>query len=520
MGKKQNRHMLAACTRAAIGYACICAWGVVLLLDPIFGSEVHVTPAPASMLPGLVTCLIFIFGFRWTPPISGRSRFVCLSALLVVVGTLLCTLPATSALAATRILGLVLSGMFALVLVMAWFDVYARLHPRTIIVLSGCAISIAALICWAILSCPDLPSSLLASLLPLLSCALLPSAKQAAEEAGGAESARAHDLGEIMSAAVPARTLVGVGITFFIVSSIGALAPQFDQFSEAASPLSLLIALAVSVFFVASARLVHHRIDTTILYKILLSAFAAVIFLLAYSVGISAPLLLYANIIADVMMWTVVSLWSKKTPVAPHLVFAIAWIAECIGNTLGQLTGTLFIGNTVAFGVVALMLILLAVGFAFSEGSLVIDVDFVEEGAKPEADAAAPAQGAQRAETPAPDAGEAAMEEPARDVAAPEEDAAEPVEEAPEPEPRPADAAPSLEERMEAFGDEHGLSPREREVFGLWVTGHGLKHIEQALFISEATVKTHLRNIYRKCDVHSRADIIDLFEQEQLGAGR
>ena len=48
----------------------------------------------------------------------------------------------------------------------------------------------------------------------------------------------------------------------------------------------------------------------------------------------------------------------------------------------------------------------------------------------------------------------------------------------------------------------------------LWVTGHGLKHIENTLFISESTVKTHLRSIYRKCDTHNRAEIIALFESE------
>ena len=65
-----------------------------------------------------------------------------------------------------------------------------------------------------------------------------------------------------------------------------------------------------------------------------------------------------------------------------------------------------------------------------------------------------------------------------------------------------------------AFAAAHDLSPREREVAALWLTGHGLKYIENALFISEATVKTHLRNIYRKCDTHNRAEIIALFERE------
>ena len=47
------------------------------------------------------------------------------------------------------------------------------------------------------------------------------------------------------------------------------------------------------------------------------------------------------------------------------------------------------------------------------------------------------------------------------------------------------------------------------------MTGHGLKHIQNTLFISESTVKTHLRNIYRKCDTHNRAEIIALFESQR-----
>lgn len=57
-------------------------------------------------------------------------------------------------------------------------------------------------------------------------------------------------------------------------------------------------------------------------------------------------------------------------------------------------------------------------------------------------------------------------------------------------------------------------SPRESEVFRLWVTGHGLKYIQNALFVSESTVKSHLRSIYRKCDTHNRDEIIALFERE------
>jgi len=51
------------------------------------------------------------------------------------------------------------------------------------------------------------------------------------------------------------------------------------------------------------------------------------------------------------------------------------------------------------------------------------------------------------------------------------------------------------------------LTPREREVFAL--ASRGLKNAEIAeeLYLSEKTIKTHLRNIYNKLDLTSKAEL-------------
>ena len=515
--------------RFALGYACVCAWAVILLIAPVFEQPSSLHAAPASMLPGLITCLASLFSTTHLPSIPGRTGFVALSSFLMAAGTLLCTFPATASILPTRLIGLVLSGMFAIVLIMAWFDVFARLKPRVVIVLAGCSISIAAVLCWGILSCSPSVSSALVSLLPMLSFVILPGRGESShreDEVPADQNPASSDRGiiDIVAAAMPIRTLIGLAITFFIVNALGMLAPSFGEFSSEVSPVTLLAPLGVTAFFIASAFVVRSRIDPSILYKVLMFVFAAIVLLLTFSAGISASLVFYAAIVAEVMMWTVLALLAKKTPVKPHHVFAVGWIAECLGSTLGQTLAPLFAGYPQAFFAVALMLILVAVGFAFSEGSLMLDVGFADKGDLEGMDdrTASEASGDSRSATSAadgaknetarsgqPQAGKSAEgQAPLPDGTAAQAPASSGDGQADAQE-RPADAPSALDSFVAAYD----ISPRERDVLELWLAGRGLKFIENALFISESTVKSHLRSIYRKCDTHSRDEIISLFEQ-------
>ncbi|MFD2472691.1 response regulator [Amycolatopsis silviterrae] len=63
-----------------------------------------------------------------------------------------------------------------------------------------------------------------------------------------------------------------------------------------------------------------------------------------------------------------------------------------------------------------------------------------------------------------------------------------------------------------------GLTAREREILGL--IGDGLRNPEIAarLVISEATVKTHINNLFAKAGFHSRADAVRYALNHQNGA--
>ncbi|MEU5801157.1 response regulator transcription factor [Streptomyces sp. NPDC047804] len=60
------------------------------------------------------------------------------------------------------------------------------------------------------------------------------------------------------------------------------------------------------------------------------------------------------------------------------------------------------------------------------------------------------------------------------------------------------------------------LTERELDILGQLSQGLGNRDIARALFISEATVKTHLGRIYEKLDVDTRAGAVSVAKEQRL----
>ncbi len=74
------------------------------------------------------------------------------------------------------------------------------------------------------------------------------------------------------------------------------------------------------------------------------------------------------------------------------------------------------------------------------------------------------------------------------------------------------DAAANLVEICEELGKEFGLTKRETEMFALLARGRNSSYLEEYYVISRNTVKTHVKRIYKKLDVHSQQELINLVE--------
>ncbi|SEO64322.1 LuxR C-terminal-related transcriptional regulator [Denitrobacterium detoxificans] len=72
----------------------------------------------------------------------------------------------------------------------------------------------------------------------------------------------------------------------------------------------------------------------------------------------------------------------------------------------------------------------------------------------------------------------------------------------------------SIAQNAERLAKAGALSPRETEVLALLARGHSYAKIAQTLYVSDNTVKTHVRNIYRKLKIESREELFDLIDQQ------
>jgi len=65
-------------------------------------------------------------------------------------------------------------------------------------------------------------------------------------------------------------------------------------------------------------------------------------------------------------------------------------------------------------------------------------------------------------------------------------------------------------------GPDYHLTTREKEILDMIVGGAGTASIAQSLFISEETVRNHIRHIYEKLQVHTKAQAVAKAIKEKL----
>lgn len=78
-------------------------------------------------------------------------------------------------------------------------------------------------------------------------------------------------------------------------------------------------------------------------------------------------------------------------------------------------------------------------------------------------------------------------------------------------------SADTITLRCEKVAEAFRLTPREHEILELLARGRSKTYIADAFFISENTVRGHVKRLYTKLDVHSKQELVDCVESVELG---
>ena len=74
----------------------------------------------------------------------------------------------------------------------------------------------------------------------------------------------------------------------------------------------------------------------------------------------------------------------------------------------------------------------------------------------------------------------------------------------------------SLEDRLHIFEEKYEMTSREAEVFELVVSGRSNSEIAADLYVSESTVKFHVRNALRKAGCTNRTELAAKFRKSSM----
>lgn len=287
--------------------------------------------------------------------------------------------------------------------------------------------------------------------------------------------------------AIPARVLAAIGITYFAIgSTLAQSGAPLDYFTWQTA----LAAVLTSVVVMATCILLHGRVALTSLYKILMVGQVLAAFLLSEWAEGAQIAVVITFVGVKIVAWALMAelaLLARARGTAPA---ALVYAAGCLAGHIGEgLAGVLSVFGFVNQGVLLIVVVALLVGaaaFLFT-GEMgkypdIADVAPASDGGE----GTAQVQAGSPCDGPCPSRAEGPVVAQAAQL--------------------------SLDERIGELASSYMLSARETEVFRLWATGHTLKYIQEKLYLSPSTVKTHVRHIYDKTGVHSRSEIVELLD--------
>ncbi len=300
------------------------------------------------------------------------------------------------------------------------------------------------------------------------------------------------------------RIIVFCGMLLFVMSSVRAYYPQLIDSGDFSVSRGMVAAgLIICAALIACIAAVHPKTSSFARFFYLLLVLPVValapIAILGPGSSVSGAVGGIINGVVSMVAWALLASISSRSGMSPVRVFGFGYGVIALSMVAGFTVGDLF-GEIISSqfnGLAGVLFLVVFVGAAM----LLVHRRDIEASMTPTA--------AVLSELESLSGEDAEAAAPADVDVDAEGENAEVDEEADSPEaPRPG----KFRQRCLLIAEEYGLSARETEVFLLLAKNKEARAIADELFVSFNTVRTHIKNIYMKLDVHNRRELQDVID--------
>ncbi len=385
-----------------------------------------------------------------------------------------------------------------------WMGFYVRLRPAEALLYAFLSLAASSFFGLFLGMVPENVALLTAILMPTLSCIAFRRAQALLD--ARADGSEAGSASEPVYDREPHSTFVRLlaGVALFNLAL--GIARGFPSGASIELPLAFQAlhqfgAAALSLGVIGWTLVRGRSLRFSSLWNIAVTLIAAGVLALA---AMSEPLAPFgAMLIAAANTFSLGLLWYSCYDIArhsswkPYTILGVAWVAHILPRELGR--ALIWIAephSALAVGLTTVIVLLLAVSMALLLGDAIprtrpLFADFRARGGGLASSIAARAQ--------AHDATEAPTHE---------------VETTPAP--APDGSGDALTRQLEQLKRRYFLTEREHEVVALLARGRSKTAIGEKLFLSENTVKTYVKNVYAKLDVHTKQELLDRIDEQPL----
>lgn len=401
-----------------------------------------------------------------------------------------------------------------------WICFYIRLAPSEALLYAFLSLAASSFFGLFLGLVPENIAFLVAMFMPALSCIAYRRAQLHIDAREQNESALPSAPADTVYNAEPrttfVRLLVGIALFNFALGiARGFPSGESIELSAFFQAIHQFAAVALSLGLVVWVLVKNRSLRFSALWNITVTLIAVGVLVLAAMNEVLSPfgatLIAIANTFSLGLLWYSCYDVARHSSWKPYVILGIAWTAHILPREIGRALIWMSEPHTTeAVVITAIIVCLLAASMAFLLNDSIprtrpLFADFRKQTQGLAYNLAARAQARASGDALGEAAHKSTLEKETLEETE-REDLAE----------TPRAAQDSLSLKLSALKKHHFLTDRELEVVALIAQGRSKTAIGKKLFLSENTVKTYVKNVYTKLDIHTKQELLDCIEEQKI----